>query len=225
VAGPPEQGGRMRAPRRVPSEIRNVSFPVAVRGYERHAVDGYIARVNRVIAELEATRSPEAAVRHALSRAEHEMNRVIQRGRDEAKEIAGAAWSEADEIVARAKAEAAAIVVNASTQADRAKAKANEEIARARIEAEDLIVKAQQAADEQLRRAQEEVAAVRREAEEWADDFLTDTDAVWEQRRQLLGDVRQVAARLQTAVENATARLPLDHANGKDSARPKRRGG
>jgi hypothetical protein len=84
---------------------------------------------------------------------------------------------------------------------------------------------AQQAADEQLRRAQEEVAAVRREAEEWADDFLTDTDAVWEQRRQLLGDLRQVAARLQTAVEDATARLPLDHANGKDSARPKRGGG
>ena len=34
-------------------EIRDISFPVVVRGYDRRAVDAYVEQVNRVIAELE----------------------------------------------------------------------------------------------------------------------------------------------------------------------------
>jgi DivIVA domain-containing protein len=223
MAGPSEQGRRVRAFRRVPAELRNVSFPVAVRGYDRHAVDVYIARVNRLIAELEATRSPEAAVRYALARAENEMNRMIERGRDEAAEITGAAWAEADEIVARARAEAAEIVVNASAEADRTKAKAGDDVAREKRDAEESIANSQLQAEEQLRRTRKDVAAVRREAGKWADQFLTDTDAIWEERRQLLDSLRQLAAHLQAAVENATARLPLDEAPDENRPRPKHR--
>ena len=50
----------------IPKEIRNVSFPGSVRGYDREAVDDYVKSVNRVIAELEISSSPRAAVRHAL---------------------------------------------------------------------------------------------------------------------------------------------------------------
>src|SRR5207248_9419285 len=42
----------------VPGDLLDVSFPVSVRGYERGAVDAYIRRVNRVIAELKVTASP-----------------------------------------------------------------------------------------------------------------------------------------------------------------------
>ena len=35
----------------VPAEIRNVSFHIAVRGYDRDDVDAYVKHVNRVIAE------------------------------------------------------------------------------------------------------------------------------------------------------------------------------
>src|SRR5207245_4505936 len=56
----------------VPQDILDVSFPVAVRGYDRRAVDAYIKRVNRVIAELKVRSSPPAAVRHALEQAEEE---------------------------------------------------------------------------------------------------------------------------------------------------------
>jgi DivIVA domain-containing protein len=216
VAGPPERRRAVRAPRRVPAEIRNVSFPLAVRGYDRGAVDVYIARVNRVIAELEATRSPEAAVRHALAQAEEELNSIVQRGREEAREITGAAQLEADEITARARAEAAEIVVNASTEADLAKAKASEDVAKATTEAEGIIAKSGQEAQERLRLSQEEVAAVRKHAEAWADELLTDTDAVWEERRQLLDGLRQLAERLQAAAETATARLPLDEPADED---------
>jgi DivIVA domain-containing protein len=52
----------------VPAAIRDVSFPSAARGYERRAVDAYVNQVNRLIAELEVSRSPQAAVRHALER-------------------------------------------------------------------------------------------------------------------------------------------------------------
>jgi hypothetical protein len=44
----------------VPGDLLDVSFPVSVRDYERGAVDTYIRRVNRVIAELKVTASPAA---------------------------------------------------------------------------------------------------------------------------------------------------------------------
>jgi len=46
----------------VPADILNVSFPTSVRGYDRHAVEAYRKRVNRVIAELKVSASPPAAV-------------------------------------------------------------------------------------------------------------------------------------------------------------------
>jgi DivIVA domain-containing protein len=96
----------LTVPRRVPSEIRNVSFPASVRGYDRRAVDTYVIRVNRLIAELEATRSPEAAVRHALEQAGEETSGLLQRAGETAEEITVGARQEADESTARAQAEA-----------------------------------------------------------------------------------------------------------------------
>jgi len=46
----------------VPQEVLDVHFPAAVRGYDRDAVDNYVKRVNRVIAELKVRGSPPAAV-------------------------------------------------------------------------------------------------------------------------------------------------------------------
>src|SRR5213078_2071147 len=58
--GEPEQGqehafGELR--HYVPAEILNVSFPGAVRGYDRRAVDAHIKRVNRLIAEIKVSSS------------------------------------------------------------------------------------------------------------------------------------------------------------------------
>ena len=53
--GPQQAFGELR--HYVPQEILDVSFPVSVRGYGRRAVDAYIKRVNRVIAELKVTAS------------------------------------------------------------------------------------------------------------------------------------------------------------------------
>ena len=208
----------MRERRRVPAALRNVSFPVAVRGYERHAVDIYVAQVNRVIAELEATHSPEAAIRHALHEADERTRVGLDKARKHAEEITAVARQEADEITARAKAQAADIVVNASTQADRtrleaddyaakAKAEADEHVSKARADAEEILAASRKEADEHLQRSQEEVAAVRKKAEAWAEQFVADTEAIWNERRELLDDVRELAARLATAASTAEARL------------------
>src|SRR5438552_1438962 len=90
---------------RVPPEVRDVSFPVAVRGYDRKAVDGYVARVNRVIAELEVTRSPHAAVRHAVERVSEQTKAILDQARESAEQINATAHEEADEIRSAASAE------------------------------------------------------------------------------------------------------------------------
>src|SRR5437773_5996182 len=88
---------------RVPADIRNVSFPIAMRGYDRDAVEAYVRRVNRVIAELEVTRSPQAAVRHAVERVSEQTKTILEEARGSAEKITATAQAEADEIVAQAK--------------------------------------------------------------------------------------------------------------------------
>jgi hypothetical protein len=46
----------------------DVDFPAALRGYDRLAVDAYVKRTSQLVAELQAARSPEAAIRRAIDR-------------------------------------------------------------------------------------------------------------------------------------------------------------
>ena len=145
----------MGHPRRVPAEIRNVSFPVSARGYDRRSVDVYVIRINRLIAELEATRSPEAAVRHALEEAKEQTDGIVHQAREMAAEITGRAWKEAEEITARAKAEAADIVVNADSEADRSGAAADAYVARAADEAKEIPAGSENEAAERFQRSED----------------------------------------------------------------------
>jgi DivIVA domain-containing protein len=188
---------------RVPAEIRTVSFPVSVRGYDRRAVDAYVTRVNRLIAELEATRSPQAAVRHALDEVEEERAALLGQARQAAEEITAGAQQKAEEMTARARAEAADIVVNASAEAEGTRDQADEHVAEARTEAEEILAKSRTDAAEQFRRSQEEVAALREEAQAWMHELRIDTEAVWGERRALLDDLREVAVRLQKAASHS----------------------
>jgi DivIVA domain-containing protein len=193
-------------PRRIPAELRSVAFPVAVRGYDRRAVDAYVTRVNRVIAELEATRSPQSAVEHALERAEDERSDILEQALDTAEEITAAAQREAEEMTARARAEAVDIVVNASDEADRTKTEADEHVAEARIEAEKILADSRSEAADRLQRAQAEIGALRQEAETWVRALRIDTNAIWGERRDLLGDLRDIRAQLRRAASDSAAR-------------------
>src|ERR687887_682444 len=143
----------------VPADVRNVTFPVAMRGYDRDAVEAYVRRVNRVIAELEVTRSPQAAVRHAVERVSEQTKGILQEARESAEKISEDARAEAEQILAAAKAEAADLVVNAGAEADRLGAEAQQLVADARAEAEQIIARANAEANERRRRSDEEITA------------------------------------------------------------------
>ena len=212
----------------VPQDILDVSFPAAVRGYDRRAVDAYIKRVNRVIAELKVRSSPPAAVRHALEQAEEKVQELLQAARNAGEEITTSAQHEAEQNTASAKAEAAELLVNTSADADRIKTEAEELIANARTEAGDVVAKAkseadelradakaeahktvtraQAEADERMRRLKEELAALRQEAETRRGQIQADTEAVWKERAELLEDVRRMAGGLVDLANAAAAR-------------------
>jgi hypothetical protein len=68
-AAPEGERGFAHLRQYVPRDMLDLSFPVSVRGYDRHAVDAYVKRANRVVAELKVSASPVGAVRHALDQA------------------------------------------------------------------------------------------------------------------------------------------------------------
>jgi DivIVA domain-containing protein len=181
----------------VPKDIRNVTFPGSVRGYERSAVDAYVKRVNRVIAELEMSSSPRAAVRHALEQVGEQTSGILQRAREAAEEV-----------TAQAKAEAGEIVVNASTESDRAGAEARHVVAKARAEAGEILAEAKAEADRLLAEAREAATALREEGEARLRELQADIATTWAERRDLLDDVRGIASRLEQAASRAAARVP-----------------
>lgn len=195
-------------PRRVPAEIRNVSFPASARGYDRRSVDAYVIRVNRLIAELEATRSPGAVVRHALDEAKEQTDGIIQQAREAAAEITDGAWHEAEEITARARAEAADIVVNADAEADRARVAADAYVGKAAGEAKEILAGAEKEAAERFERSKKEIAELWDEAETSLRELRAEAEALLGERRALLDDVREIAARLEEAARSAAIRFP-----------------
>lgn len=95
------------------SEAADVHFPVALRGYDRIAVDAYVRQTSQLVAELQATRSPEAAVRRALERVGEQISGILQRAHDTAEQITIQSRSEAEDRLEEARREAARITADA----------------------------------------------------------------------------------------------------------------
>lgn len=93
--------------------VADVDFPVALRGYDRLAVDAYVRRTSQLVAELQATRSPEAAVRRALERVGEEVSSILQRAHDTAEQITAKSRSEAEDRLEAARSEAVEITAAA----------------------------------------------------------------------------------------------------------------
>jgi hypothetical protein len=193
---------------------------VSGRGYDRRSVDAYVIRVNGLIAELEATRSPQSVVRRALEQAKDQTDAIIDQGREVAAEITGRAWKEAEAITARAKAEAADIVVNADAEADRARAAVDAHVARAADEAREVVAESQKEAAERLQRSQKQIAELWEEAETWLRKLRADNEALWGERCALLDDLREIAARIEDAAGSAAARLPAERAGADEERVP-----
>jgi DivIVA domain-containing protein len=201
----PEGGGDSTERRSVPREIGDVSFPVSVRGYDRGAVDAYVSRVQKLVAELEVTRSPEAAVKQALEQVGEQTKGILERVGETAEQITVAARQKAEDGTARAKHEAEDTVA-------KAQAEAAESIARSKAEAEATVAQAREEGAEHLQRAQEEVAALREEAEARMRERHADTETIRHERSQLLDDIREIATRVEEVASAADARFPAPEA-------------
>jgi DivIVA domain-containing protein len=199
--GSPSQGGGSDELGRVPSEIREVSFPVSLRGYDRRAVDAYVDRVKRLIAELELTRSPEAAVTRALEQVGEQTSGILQRAGETAEAIAVGARQKAEESTARASQEAEETVASAKSEAD-------EILNRSLAEAETILAQSSKEEAQRRRRSQEEITALRDEAEARMRELHADTEAIRAERRELLDDLRAIAARVEETAAGADRRFP-----------------
>jgi DivIVA domain-containing protein len=96
-----------------PLAVVNADFPVALRGYDRIAVDAYVQQTAQLVAELQATRSPEAAVRRALERVGEQISGILQRAHDTAEEITAQSRREAEDRLEKARIEAVEIAAAA----------------------------------------------------------------------------------------------------------------
>ena len=93
-----------------PLALVEAEFPTAMRGYDRHAVDEYVERTRRLVAELQATRSPEAAVRRALERVGDQISGILQRAHETAEQITAQSRGEGEDRLAQARREARQLV-------------------------------------------------------------------------------------------------------------------
>ena len=105
---PPQRGRRQRSPAALSAvdKVRRTSFPVVMRGYDRAAVDAYVAEVAQLVAELEATQLPETVVQRALDQVGEETSTILKHAHEAAEEITSRARTQAEARLHEARTEA-----------------------------------------------------------------------------------------------------------------------
>src|SRR5579859_1589057 len=161
------------------AQVANVEFPLALRGYEREAVDEYISEVTQLVAELHATRSPEGAVRRALERVGEQVSDILGRAHETAEQITNQSRGEAEERLMRASSESEILERDARELASR-------------LEAE-----ARQRADTRERNAEARVRELDAEVER-----------IWSERDRIVADVRKLSEDLADLGAAAQTRFP-----------------
>ena len=95
-----------RFERSAADRIRDREFPLAVRGYDRQAVDAFIDEVADLVGDLESRQSREAVVQRALDEVGVETAGILQRAHETADEIAARSRAQAEGRIQRAEREA-----------------------------------------------------------------------------------------------------------------------
>ena len=158
----------------VPAEFRDVSFGSALGGYNRNDVDAYVERVNRLIAELEISRSPEKAVQLALERVGEQTAGILQEARDAAEKLTAAAEAEAEHATRRA-----------------------------RVEADELMERAQKESRAMLERAAEESTELLEESHARLEAMRGEIARVQREHGRAVEELRRTAAALSDFAEHA----------------------
>src|SRR3712207_6117014 len=99
--------------------VRNGKFPMALRGYDRAAVDPPPAEIAQPAAELEATQLRENVVQRALDEVGEQTSSILQHAHETAEEITASSRSQAEGRIQRAEREAEHVRREAAQYADR----------------------------------------------------------------------------------------------------------
>jgi DivIVA domain-containing protein len=86
--------------------LREVTFPVVMRGYDRHAVDQFLSELAALVDELETRQTREGVVQKALGELGEETAGILQRAHETADEITSRSRAQADTRLQRAEREA-----------------------------------------------------------------------------------------------------------------------
>jgi DivIVA domain-containing protein len=86
--------------------LREVSFPLVMRGYDRHAVDQFVAELLALVEDLESNQTREGVVQKALDELGEETAGILQRAHETADDITSRSRSQADARIQRAEREA-----------------------------------------------------------------------------------------------------------------------
>ena len=136
--------------------IANRDFPLAVRGYDRSAVDAFVQEVLEIVSDLEGRQTRETVVQRALDEIGEETAGILQR-----------AHETADEIAARSRAQA----------------------------------------EGRIQRAEREADMLRQQADDYSERLVADTRILWDERQQLIQDIRQLADEVLATAEDASERV------------------
>jgi DivIVA domain-containing protein len=148
----------LQRPAAAADEIRERTFPVAVRGYDRQEVDAFVEEMAQLVGELESLQSREAVIQRALDQVGEETAGILQR-----------AHETGDEIAARSRAQA----------------------------------------EGRIQRADREAEIARRDADAYAEQVIVDTRILWEERKRLIEDIRQLADEVLATADDAIERVQL----------------
>jgi cell division initiation protein len=120
MAEAPKQPPRRRRSRRRSAldRVQQTNFPVVMRGYDRQAVDRYVADLAQLVAELEATQTREGVVQRALDEIGEQTSGILQRAHETAEEIAARSRSQAEGRIQRAEREAEVLRREAETYSE-----------------------------------------------------------------------------------------------------------
>jgi cell division septum initiation protein DivIVA len=195
------------------AQVGSPSFPLALRGYDRFEVDAYVERAERLLRDLHARSSPEAAVRRALEEVGEQVADILKRAHATAEELTTKSRAEATERLESSRREAGETLSSARAEAERT-------LADARAEADRLVHEAQAQAEAERRRARADVERITADGEQRVKDLDADADRIWVERQRILDDVRELAARLELVAESAADRFPPEEELAETVAHP-----
>ena len=86
--------------------LREATFPLVMRGYDRHAVDEFVAELLGLVQDLESRQTREGVVQKALDELGEETAGILQRAHETADDISARSRAQADARLQRAEREA-----------------------------------------------------------------------------------------------------------------------